>query len=124
MDLGMVGYNAYGESVEWKAYNGERMPDWDALPDRIKTAWNTAADKVRVIAAAMVVQEAVGVGYGGCLPSGQVVDRRLHPEAMPLRKNTLLGIGAEKDVAHNAVLSRAADGAEGCDQRAGVGSNT
>lgn len=96
MNFAKVGYDAYGESVDWKAYNGERMPDWDALPERIKAAWVVATDKVRGITAALAAQEAVDAGYGGVLPKGEVVDRRLHPEAMPIPKNEYMGVPEPK----------------------------
>lgn len=41
----------------------------------------------------MEVKEA---GYAGMLPNGNLVDRRKHPEAIPLQKNTLLGIPEPK----------------------------
>ena len=31
-------------------------------------------------------------GWGGCMPDGRIVDRREHPEAVPIAKNTLLGV--------------------------------
>jgi hypothetical protein len=34
---------------------------------------------------------AVKSGFGGMLPNGYIVDRREHPEAMPIPKNTMLG---------------------------------
>lgn len=39
-------YAAYSESVGGKAYNGDPLPKWDALPERIKTAWKAAAEAV------------------------------------------------------------------------------
>ena len=35
-------------------------------------------------------------GYAGCLRNGMIVDRRLHPEAIPVPANTLLGIPEPK----------------------------
>lgn len=45
--LGVVAYEAYGDSVGWKAYNNETMPCWADLPQHIQLAWTTAAAKVR-----------------------------------------------------------------------------
>ena len=34
-----VGYQAYGDTAEWKNYRGDPMPRWDDLGDRIQTCW-------------------------------------------------------------------------------------
>ena len=44
--LGIIAYEAYGDSVGWKAYNDEAMPCWADLPRRIQLAWTVAAAKV------------------------------------------------------------------------------
>lgn len=41
-ELAQVAYQGYGSSVDFKAYNGEPMPAWDELPDRIKRGWRGA----------------------------------------------------------------------------------
>jgi len=35
-------------------------------------------------------------GYAGVMPNGNIVDRREHPDAMPVQKNRLLGIPTPK----------------------------
>ena len=35
-------------------------------------------------------------GWGGMLPSGQIVDRREHPDAIPLQENSMMGIPKPK----------------------------
>ena len=35
-------------------------------------------------------------GYAGCMPTGEIVDRRLFPEAYPIRENSLLNIPKPK----------------------------
>src|SRR3990172_4152791 len=40
---GIEAYNAYGKTVNWKAYNGEPMATWDNLRDNQKVAWAEAA---------------------------------------------------------------------------------
>lgn len=35
-------YIAYGHAVGFKNAFGGQMPEWDALPDRIKVAWEAA----------------------------------------------------------------------------------
>jgi hypothetical protein len=41
--LGETGYRAYGNSVEWKNYLGQPMPEWGNLPEPIRIAWDRAA---------------------------------------------------------------------------------
>jgi hypothetical protein len=45
--LAITAYQAYGNSVEWKNYQGLPMPRWDDLPAAIKQAWVDAAEAVR-----------------------------------------------------------------------------
>lgn len=35
-------------------------------------------------------------GYAGCLPNGNIVDRRFYPEAFPVQKNSMFGITEPK----------------------------
>lgn len=35
-------------------------------------------------------------GYAGILPNGNIVDRREHPEAIPVQENKMLGIPKAK----------------------------
>lgn len=37
-------------------------------------------------------------GYAGILPSGTIVDRRLHPEAIPISENRLLNVPPPKNI--------------------------
>ncbi len=46
ISLGEVGYRAYGDNREWKAYNGEPMPLWEVLPSHIQEAWTAAAKAI------------------------------------------------------------------------------
>lgn len=41
-------------------------------------------------------QKVKAEGYAGILPNGNLVDRREHPEAMPLAENSYLGIPKPK----------------------------
>lgn len=43
-----IAYTAYGETVRWRAVNGDRMPAFADLPERIQLAWIKAARAVRV----------------------------------------------------------------------------
>jgi hypothetical protein len=44
------------------------------------------------------IHELVKSGYAGTLPGGRIVDRREHPEAVPMQQNTLLGVPEPKEV--------------------------
>lgn len=44
--LGIIAYEAYGDSVGWKSYNDETMQCWADLPQCIQLAWAVAAAKV------------------------------------------------------------------------------
>lgn len=37
-------------------------------------------------------------GYAGILSTGQIVDRREHPEAIAMQENSMLGIPKPKDI--------------------------
>lgn len=45
----------------------------------------------------------IASGYAGCLPDGKIVDRRKHPEAIPVQKNELLGVPEPKGVSDGQV---------------------
>lgn len=44
------------------------------------------------------IKEVIQQGYAGTLSSGELVDRREHPEAIPIQKNTLLGTPKPKEI--------------------------
>lgn len=44
--LARVAYAAYGNSTGHLNYQGNPMPTWDELPERIRTAWIAAARAV------------------------------------------------------------------------------
>ena len=37
-------------------------------------------------------------GYGGIMPNGNIVDRREHPEAIPIQANKMLGVPKPKKI--------------------------
>lgn len=37
-------------------------------------------------------------GYAGVMPNGNIVDRREHPEAIPVQKNDMFGVVEPKDI--------------------------
>lgn len=42
------------------------------------------------------VRAIVEAGFGGCMPNGMIVDRRVVPDALPMPQNHFLGIGKQK----------------------------
>lgn len=44
--LARIGYVAYGDAADWKAFNGERMPQWSELPTHIRHRWICAAVEI------------------------------------------------------------------------------
>lgn len=44
--LAQIAYEAYCDQREWKAFNGDALPQWDKVPEYIKDAWWEAAEAV------------------------------------------------------------------------------
>lgn len=44
--LGEQAYDAYGETTDHKNYQGLSMPAWEDLTDKIREAWDNAANRV------------------------------------------------------------------------------
>lgn len=40
-------------------------------------------------------------GFAGCLPNGNIVDRRYFPEAIPVQKNSMFGVSEPKEIEEN-----------------------
>jgi hypothetical protein len=45
MTPGNVAYVAYGQQVNWRSFRGEELPMWHELDDRMRAAWDIAAEK-------------------------------------------------------------------------------
>lgn len=45
-DLGKIAYEAYGSNVNWVTFSGQKMPSWEDQNERLKAAWNVAAQAV------------------------------------------------------------------------------
>lgn len=45
-DLARIAYRAYCAAVDFKAFNGDDLPTFDAVPQRIKDAWIAASAAV------------------------------------------------------------------------------
>jgi hypothetical protein len=43
-NLGRLAYKAYGGVTDFKNFQGDPMPEWDALPAKIREAWQAAAE--------------------------------------------------------------------------------
>ena len=41
--LARVAYRGYGETTDFKNFQGNPMPAWDDLPEKIRAAWINAA---------------------------------------------------------------------------------
>lgn len=46
VELGRINYEAYGDSVGWTTFSGQKMPAWEEQNDRLKQAWNAGAEAV------------------------------------------------------------------------------
>ena len=41
-----IAYTAYGRITDFKNFQGDPMPEFDKLPDKIKQAWSSAANTI------------------------------------------------------------------------------
>lgn len=41
-ELAKLGYRAYGETTDFKNYQGNPMPEWEDLGEKIRSAWVAA----------------------------------------------------------------------------------
>jgi hypothetical protein len=46
ISLGQMAYEAYAQVTSWRNYMGGQMPHWFELPERIREAWESAAEAV------------------------------------------------------------------------------
>jgi hypothetical protein len=44
---GRTAYTAYRDAVGGRAYDGQPIPGWDDLPDKVRTGWTAAGARVR-----------------------------------------------------------------------------
>lgn len=45
-EYAVLAYNAYGDSRDWKTFNGDEMPQWDEQSSELREAWKAAAQAV------------------------------------------------------------------------------
>jgi hypothetical protein len=62
-ELGRVGYEAYGDHAEWKAFDGRPMPRWDDLRADIKEKWAVAALAIQNELAGLTARDKNGKKY-------------------------------------------------------------
>lgn len=46
VELGRINYEAYGDSVGWTTFSGQKMPPWEEQNDKLRRAWNDGAKAV------------------------------------------------------------------------------
>ncbi len=98
--MGKVAYNAYCGFRGWKSARGDALPSWDDAEEGIREAWRHAGLAVAKVREREKIREFTSEGFAGVLPSGGVVDRRIHPEAIPVPENALLGVPKPKELNH------------------------
>jgi hypothetical protein len=45
-ELAKIAYHAYGQTTDFKNYQGLPMPEWDELPPKIQLAWANSSEVV------------------------------------------------------------------------------
>jgi hypothetical protein len=95
--LGRIAWNAYLASIGGKSWNGEPLPAWEQMvadekKKAIVAAWCEVARAIIHYYTLTEIQKVVASGWAGCLPNGNIVDRRIHPTAVPMPENPHLNI--------------------------------
>ena len=95
--LGRVAYDAYSTAVGGTAWSGDKLPTWaemsaDLKKEKLVTAWKSAGRAVAHYTSLMAINEIVKSGNAGVMPNGNIVDRRIHPEAVAIPRNEMLGV--------------------------------
>lgn len=44
--IGQIAYEAYCEAVGWQSFKADPLPQWPEVKERIKEAWEAAAEAV------------------------------------------------------------------------------
>lgn len=50
-ELALIAYTAYGQTTDFKNFQGNPMPAWQDLPDKIQEAWIASVQAVLVATA-------------------------------------------------------------------------
>lgn len=83
---------------------GSSEPVCSAL-DRLADFVEMPRQELRIKARLMHIrrlQEVKREGFAGVMSDGRIVDRRKHPEAIPMQENSLLGIPAPRELPNNS----------------------
>lgn len=65
LEKAQLAYHAYGQSTNFKNYQGLPMPEWEKLPEPIQVAWGEAVKAVILDERKSVVKPAFGTHSGG-----------------------------------------------------------
>ena len=95
--LGRIAWQTYKAEVGGKSFNGERLPSWEEMQadkkkKTIVAAWCEVGRSIAHYLSLKNIHETVASGWAGVLPNGNIVDRRIHPTAVPMQKNPHLNI--------------------------------
>lgn len=52
-------YHAYGSVTDFKNFQGNPMPEWSDLPDKIKAAWEAAAKRGQMDSANFLIGQTI-----------------------------------------------------------------
>lgn len=83
------------EAAVMDAEAAVRAARLERLREQVRGEQKAVDEKVERMRAHL---RAKAAGYAGMLPGGELVDRREHPEAIPIPKNDLLGVPEPKPV--------------------------
>lgn len=81
-----------------RAFPGDEDPRGRYARAQLEELAREACEKPSIDPAAKLIAtlEMTKAGFAGCLPDGRIVDRRIHPTAIPMQENSMLGIPAPK----------------------------
>lgn len=99
--LGRAAWTAYRRAVGGVAWNGDKLPEWEEMladpkKEQIVAAWKEAARAVALLVNHERIRQFTAEGWAGVLGNGNIVDRRVHPDAVPIPANSLLGVPEPK----------------------------
>lgn len=90
--LGKDAYETFYGTMGQLLAISDPTPPWDTTPYAVRDAWKSVAMRLIEIHENARIQSIAEAGFGGMLETGEVVDRRVHPAAKPLKASVNLGI--------------------------------
>lgn len=72
--LAQIAYHAYGQSTDFKNFQGNPMPEWEALPEAIQQAWEAAANAVGAALAQQQAEAIVTISRAESVPPAPSTD--------------------------------------------------